>query len=128
MAVGLLLLQHRVAPGFEGGETPVQRAGDAAVEPDGGARQPLQQPPVVADQHDARAHPRQFLLQPLDAGQVEVVGRLVEQQDVGRGRQHAGQRGAPRLAAGQGGGVFVAGQAELFQQVARAVAVGVGAR
>ena len=34
-------------------------------------------------------------------GQVEMVGRLVEQQDVGIGRQHARQRGAARFAAGQ---------------------------
>ena len=113
--LALLLLQHRVAPGLECRETLVQRAGDAAVEPDGGARDALEQPAVMADQHDAGAHPGQLALQPLDAGQVEMVGRLVEQQDVGRGRQRAGQRGAARLAAGQGGGVFLAGQAELLR-------------
>ena len=52
-----------------------------------------------------------------------MVGRLVEQQDVGLGRQHAGQRGAARLAARQARGVLLAGQAELVQQVARAVGI-----
>ena len=56
--LAFLLLQHRVAPGLERRETLVQRAGDAAVEPDGGARDALQQPPVMADQHDAGAHAR----------------------------------------------------------------------
>jgi hypothetical protein len=46
-----------------------------------------------------------------------MIGRLVEQQDVGRGSQRTGQRGPTRLAAGQGGGVFVARKAELFEQV-----------
>ena len=61
----------------------------------------------------------EFALQPFDGGQVEMVGRLVEQQDVGLGRQHPRQRRAPRLAAGQQRRVFVAAQAELLQQVAR---------
>ena len=42
-----------------------------------------------------------------------MVGRLVQQQDIGRGRQRAGQRGAARLAAGQGGGIFLAGQPQM---------------
>ena len=71
----------------------------------------------MADQDDAGAHPGQLALQPLDAGQVEMVGRLVEQQDVGRGGQGAGQGGAARLAAGKGGGVFLAGEAEFLEQI-----------
>jgi hypothetical protein len=43
-----------------------------------------------------------------------MIGRLVEQQDVGRGSERAGQRCAARLAAEQGGGVFVAGKAEFL--------------
>ena len=88
--LALLLLQHRVAPGLERLETLVEDPGDAAVEPDRAARDALEQPAVMADQHDAGAHPGQLALQPLDAGQVEMVGRLVEQQDVGRGGQRAG--------------------------------------
>ena len=38
VALAFLLLQHRVAPGLECRKTAVQRAGDAAVQPDGGAR------------------------------------------------------------------------------------------
>jgi hypothetical protein len=37
----------------------------------------------MTDQDDAGAQLGQFTLQPLDAGQVKVIGRLVEQQDVG---------------------------------------------
>ena len=48
-----------------------------------------------------------------------MVGRLVQQQNVGRGRQHPRQRRAARLAAGEMRGVFLAGQAELLQQIAR---------
>jgi hypothetical protein len=36
----------------------------------------------MADQDDAGAQLGQFALQPLDARQVKVIGRLVEQQDV----------------------------------------------
>ena len=81
----------------------------------------------MADQHDAGAQAGQLLFQPFDAGKIEMVGRLVQQQDVGFRRQHAGQSGAPRLAAGQVARVLGAGQPELFQQVACAVLVGAAA-
>ena len=61
----------------------------------------------------------ELALQPFDGRQVEMVGRLVEQQDVGLGRQHARQRGAARLAARELRRVLVAGEAELLQQIAR---------
>jgi hypothetical protein len=38
--------------------------------------------------------------QPLDGDEVEVVGRLVEQQDVGLHAEHADERRPPRLASG----------------------------
>ena len=41
----------------------------------------------------------------------------------GCGREHARERGAPRLAAGEARGIFVAGQPELFEQIARAVRI-----
>ena len=75
----------------------------------------------MADQDDAGAQPGQFALQPLDAGQVQVIGRLVEEQDVGRGSQCAGQRRAACFAAGQGRRIFVAGKTELLQQIQRPV-------
>ena len=45
-----------------------------------------------------------------------MVGRLVQQQQVGLGRQRPGQRGAARLAAREARRVLRAGQAELLQQ------------
>ena len=67
----------------------------------------------MADQHERRAQADELALQPLDRRQVEMVGRLVEQQDVGLGRQRPRQRGAARLAAGQPSRVLLAGQAQL---------------
>ena len=101
MLLGFLLLQDRVAPGLECAEPLIQRAGDTAVEPHGRAREPLEQPTIVADQHDPGARAGQLALQPFDAGEVEVVGRLVEQQDVGQRSQRPRQRGAACLSAGQ---------------------------
>ena len=80
----------------------------------------------MAGEHEAGAHAGQFVFQPLDARQVQMVGWFVKQQDVRRGGQHAGQRGAAQFAAGQGGGVVMPGQTELIEQIARAMAVGVG--
>ena len=52
------------------------------------------------DQHRAR-EAGQELLQPVEAVEVEVVGRLVEQQDGRPREQHAGQQRARRLSAGE---------------------------
>ena len=43
----------------------------------------------------------QVRLEPLERADVEMVGRLVEQQQVGLGRQRPGKRGAGELAAGE---------------------------
>ena len=57
-----------------------------------------------------------------------MVGRFVQQQDVGLGREHPRQRRAPRLAAGDVGRILVAGQPELLQQIARLVMIVARAR
>ena len=54
---------------------------------------------VVGDEDDVARIVDQMLLEPLDAFGVEVVGRLVEQQDVGLFEQQPGQRDAALLAA-----------------------------
>ena len=55
----------------------------------------------MADDHEAGLQPEHELLEPLEPGEVEVVGRLVEQEHVVAAEQHAGQRGPGRLPAGQ---------------------------
>ena len=47
--------------------------------------------------------PHERLLEPLDGADVEVVGRLVEEDEVGIADHHPGQRGARLLAAAQRG-------------------------
>ena len=56
---------------------------------------------VVADEDDRAGVVGQEALQPLDAGEVEVVGRLVEQQHVRVLEQEAGERDAHHPAAGE---------------------------
>ncbi len=70
---------------------------------------------VVADQDRAGAQAGDELLQPGQAVQVEVVGGLVQQEDVVAGEQQRGEGGAGGLAAGQGRHRLVEadGQAEL---------------
>jgi len=81
----------------------------------------------VADQHQRATARTEFAFQPFDGGEVEVVGRLVQQQDVGRGRQHTGERRAARFAAGELRRVLVAVQPELFEQVLRGIGIVAGA-
>ena len=81
--VALFFLQHLVTPGLEGAEAFLQPPRLAAIEPDRGAGEFLQKTPVVADQDERGAHARELALEPFDRRQVEVVGRLVEQQNIG---------------------------------------------
>ena len=73
----------------------------AAVELEDPLRDVVQEVPVVGHrEHGARVL-RQVLLQPQHALGVEVVGRLVEQQQVGGLEQQLAQRDAAALATGQ---------------------------
>jgi hypothetical protein len=52
----------------------------------------------MADDDERRLPRRQFGLDPFDRGQVKMVRRLVEQQNIRRRRERAGKRGAAYLA------------------------------
>ena len=75
------------------GERPLAPEGRVAHRPQPGAApleledaggQRLQEPSVVRDQDHRRVEVADRALEPLHRGEVEVVGRLVEQQDVRR--------------------------------------------
>ncbi len=74
----------------------------------------VEEPPVVGDDHERPAPGRpagaQVRGQPRHAVDVEVVGGLVQQEDVGVVDQHRGQRHPAQLTAGQlvGAGVHAA--------------------
>ena len=90
LAVGALVLDD-LADRLLGRSVEVQHAGDRLVE----------QIEVVADHQQRAAVGAQELHQPHLGVDVEVVGRLVEQQHVAAGEQDAGQLDAPPLAAAQ---------------------------
>ena len=64
-------------------------------------RHGLEEPAVVRDEDHGRVERGELALEPLEALDVEVVRRLVEQQQVGVGRERAGERGAGQLSAGE---------------------------
>ena len=71
----------------------------AALELEHRRRHRLEEPAVVRDEDDGGVDRRQLALEPLEALDVEVVRRLVEQQQVGVARERAAERGARQLAA-----------------------------
>ncbi len=91
-----LLLAPRVPGALE-----VARAAALELQHRGADR--LEEPAVVRHEHDRRVERLQVRLQPLERGDVEVVGRLVEQEQVGIARERAGQRRAGELPAGERG-------------------------
>ena len=55
----------------------------------------------MGDGHDGAGVALQELLQPIDRLGVQVIGRLIKQQHVGLGQQHAAQRHAALFTAGE---------------------------
>lgn len=109
-ARGLALLQvGRVATAVQVdlllGEVELQHLGDRAH----------QELAVVADDDGPGPQPRDEALQALQAVEVEVVGGLVQQEDVVAGEEQRGESGAGCLAAGEGrhGQVQAHGEAQL---------------
>ncbi len=70
----------------------------------------VEEPAVVADDHGAAGEILQRLLERAQRLDVEVVGRLVEQQQVGARAQHLGEMHAVALAARQAGRPSSAGR------------------
>src|SRR5690606_14035937 len=61
----------------------------------------VDKPAVVADDHGAAGELQQRLLERPERVDVEVVGRLVEQQQIGARLQHLGEMDPVALAAGE---------------------------
>ena len=64
-------------------------------------RHRLEEPAVVRDEDDPGVERAELVLEPLEARDVEVVRRLVEEQQVGVAAERARERGARQLAAGE---------------------------
>ncbi len=80
--------------------------------------------PIVGDKDKRPLVGHEKVFQPLHRFNVEVVGRLVQQQNVGPGHQHAGKLGALAPAAGKpadGQEPFVLGKAKARKHGARLV-------
>ena len=73
----------------------------AAIEFDDARADAIEEGAVMGDEEQRDSGLDQHVLQPFDGGDVEMVGRLVEEQDFRRDGQRLGQRQAFLLAAGK---------------------------
>src|SRR5262249_8932648 len=79
------------------------RAQHSSVQLDDPGRNPIEKSPIVSNDDTGRDLQQQ-LLEPLDARDVEMVGRLIEEQQVRLQSQRESQCGALALTAGAGCG------------------------
>ena len=86
----------------------------AAIEPQAAFGQPGQEGAVVTDDDEGALETFEPILEPADRSQIEMVGRLVEQQHVRRLRQRPDDRRPPPLAAAGGRRRAVEVDAELL--------------
>ena len=112
LLLGQLLVEEGVLAGLgrqelllaleEGGVVagPVEEAAPVELDDPGG--QPAQEHPVVGDEDQRAPVAQEEVLQPADRLDVEVVGRLVEQEDVGLVDEGPGQQDAPLHPRGEG--------------------------
>src|SRR6516225_7786892 len=126
--LALLLSQYLVPPGFEGFETAVDLPDLAAIEPGGRTRQVGKKAAIVADEDERAAADIDLVFEPFDRGQIEMVGGFVQEQDIGRGRQHPRQRRPPRFAAGEMRGLLAAMKTKLLQKITRLIVVVAGSQ
>ena len=75
----------------------------------------------MGDQDQRAAELAQLSAEPFDAGDVQVVARLVQQQDIGIADQRPRQRGAAAPAAGERGQGGVAVEIECAQRALHAL-------
>jgi hypothetical protein len=73
------------------------------IEMDDALGHAVQQIAVVADQEQGLGIAPQIVLEPEARLQIEMVGRLVQQQEIGLGEQHRGERHPHAPAAGKAG-------------------------
>ena len=79
----------------------------AAIELENPARHVVEEIAVVGDDQDRARIGAQVALEPVDRLGVEMVGRLVEQQEVGLLQQQAAERDAALFAAGELGHIGI---------------------
>ena len=109
LGLGLLLLHEPVLLLLEPrGVVALPRDARAAIELEDPARDVVEEVPVVGDRDDGARVRAEEVLEPGDRLGVEMVGRLVEQQQIGRGEQQPAERDAAALASGERGDVGVA--------------------
>ena len=98
-------------------EAPWVAAEAAAIELDDAGRDMVQEHPVMGDHDHGAAKVADQALEPQDAVDVQVIGRLVQQQQIRLAHQRAGQRDALHAAAGQAADRHVSGEPQLQQDI-----------
>ena len=114
--LAFFVLDQLLRPIVELLEAVIELVQPAAIQPQHSGSQPAQEGAVMADEHQRAGESQQQLFQPLDGGQIEMVGRLVQQQQVGVAGQRSRQGCAPALAARKLGRVARTIEAETIEQ------------
>ena len=96
---GLLLGQKPLGPSLELAEALIKHAQPTAIEPPDGAADRGEEGAVVADHDQSATASGKMLLEPLNGRQVEVIGGLIEQENLGLADQDAREIDPPGLAA-----------------------------
>ncbi len=114
--VARVLRFNAFGPFFKRRIAPVELEQLPLPQPQGRGGNALQKAAVVADDEAGAALAGDDAFELFDRGDVEVVGRLVEEENVGVGGKRPRQRRAARLAAGKSLRRTLGIEAELLQR------------
>jgi hypothetical protein len=89
----------------------------AAVQFHDAGGQTAEEGPVVGDEEQGKLRFDQEIFQPEDGGDIEMVGGLVQQEQIGLGRQRPPEQGFALQTARQLGEILVGVELELLQEV-----------
>jgi len=103
MALDVLFVPHLVPPCFKLGKPLFVAAHLSAINPQGRPRQRIQKRTVVRNKDIGRAGGFQFVFQPRNRLNIQMVGRFVQQHQFGRFGHQFGQGRASPLATRCGG-------------------------
>ena len=79
MMLFFFLFEHSIAPGFKMSKALFDAARLPAIQPYCAAADALQKAPVMGDEHKCRLSAGKLTFEPFDSGQIQMVGRFIEQ-------------------------------------------------
>ncbi len=121
--IAFFLFQNLVTPFLKMRKALIDATGNAAIKPHSRTADIFKKATVMRDQHDSRTDLTQFVFQPFNGIEIEMVCRLIKQQHIRLRRDHACKGCTARLTTRQMIGFFFASKAQMLKKIGYAMRI-----